>query len=534
VACPSATPDPYGSLVNGIGVVDRVKVLGALPDGAFAEWRFVAPAGTSIVAASITRDIGNRDEWTPYGRIDGVDRAGESCVPGMGEAFCRIQGTRVFTGLNASTIAYGVRCVVAPYCAHGATLRSVWVLVLGATVTLDDRQAPTVSTVDVGGVGGGAWWNRGGSVSFSAEDNTGLRRRRVVVDGVSRVVVDAPSASAGGCGQVGVGVAYSYSRPCADGRGLNGVRSVAVQPCQWGDGAHSVRGVAVDTGGLEATSSTGATLRVDCTPPSLTLTPGAAEVVEGALIDPPVVEAFDAASGVGATAIELSVDGGAWIAVASSPAVAEAGRTYAFRARARDVAGNWSGWRTAHPVAGVAAPPPHEEEEEEAPPPAAPGGDEAAQEVPAPALEAPVAELGAAVELAGAAELGAAVEPADAAAPGAAAGPGAAAAPSGPGTGALRRFVARLRDPRLRITHVLTRRRHVEVRGTAARALATTGRVTLRTARGAERGRTVRVANGRWRTRFRRSARAHRPRTVAVATRATATHAAGAARWRAP
>ncbi|HEV2815150.1 MAG TPA: hypothetical protein VGW10_17985, partial [Solirubrobacteraceae bacterium] len=235
--CPAGVPDPYSSLRDGIGVVDVVNAANeGVPDGSFAEWRFTSPPGTAIVAARVTRDIGNRDEWTPYGRIDGVDQAGESCMRGMNESFCRIQGTRVFSGLNATTIAYGVRCVVPPYCAHGATLRTVWVLVLGATVTLDDREAPVVSGLAPSGIADGRWWNRAGGVSFSASDNTGVRRRRVVVDGVTRAVFDAPGAAAGGCGDLGFGVAYSYSRPCADSRGLNGLRSLSVEPCRWGDG----------------------------------------------------------------------------------------------------------------------------------------------------------------------------------------------------------------------------------------------------------------------------------------------------------
>ena len=287
-ACSDAAPD---GVVRGVAVSSR------------------RPARRSS-RASITRDIGNRDEWTPYGRIDGADLAGETCIPGVGEAFCRITGTRTFSGLNATTVAYSFRCVVAPFCAHGATLRARvgsgsrgyghargsggwgWFLVL-------------TSGRGVGGPARGRWL-------ISAGDNTGVRRRLVVVDGVSRVVVDAPGASAGGCGEPGRGVAYSFSRPCADSRGLNGLRSISIQPCSWGDGAHSVRGVAVDTGGLEASSPTAATVRVDCTPPVCLGRRAGTGRGRGAAAMKQAVFSGDATSGVDRVNVGVSVAGGAW------------------------------------------------------------------------------------------------------------------------------------------------------------------------------------------------------------------------------
>jgi hypothetical protein len=527
LACPSGTPDPYGSLRNGLGVADNVNAWDeGAPDGSYAEWRFSAPAGTAIVAASITRDIGNRDEWTPYGRIDGVDQSGESCMRGMNQSFCRIQGTRVFSGLNASTIAYGVRCVVAPYCAHGATLRTVWALVLGATVTLDDRERPVVGGVEGVGVADGRWWNRVGGVSFFAQDNTGVRRRRVVVDGVVREAVDAPGAAAGGCGDVGLGVAYSFTRPCADARGLNGARTVTVDPCRWGDGVHSVRGSAVDTGGLEASSGAAATARVDCTAPALSIEPPEGQVVEGDLVEPRVA-ASDAVSGLGSTVVEVSVDGAAW-QPHGSPRTAVAGATYAFRGRAVDAAGNWSGWAVTAPVRAAAAPPQPPPE-----PPAPPGGEQPEGGTSgAPADRGPLPPASP-VELLAEPAPEEAIEATPAAAP---AQQQPAAEPA----------ATPLADPRLRITRVLTRpgagagrerggRRRggvVVVHGTVARTLA--GRVTVVVhARGATVKRHAVARGGRWRARI-PARTAGRPTAITATTAATPAFAPGAARWRAP
>lgn len=507
-ACPTEAPDPYGRLVNGIGVADRVNAWDeGEPDGTYAEWRFDAAHGTAIVAAAVTRDIGNRDEWTPYGRIDGVDQPGESCVRGMNQSFCRIHGTRTFTGLNARSIAYGVRCVTAPYCAHLWDLRAVWVLVLGATVTLDDREAPSVSVVEGSGVADGRWWNGAGVVVFSGQDNTGIRRRRVVVDGVSRVVVDAPGAAAGGCGEVGEGVAYTYSRPCADGRGLNGLRSLAVDPCRWGDGVHSVRGGVTDTGGLEAVSSAAVVARVDCSAPQVDLDVAGPEVVEGDSVAP-VVVASDSTSGLRETLVQVSVDDGAWVSLGSG-VVAEAGRSYRFRARAVDVARNSSGWLGSGTVVGVA--PPRVE------PPA--GGGEAQPALPvlvpppAPAPRVPVLE-----ETVPADEP---VLPAEVAAD--AEGPAQEARPT--------ILMPPPADPGLRIIRVLRSRRTLLVSGTAAPGLITRATVRATLQRRAWTGRAV-VREGRWRARFVLDRKARgRIRNVRATTPAAPGFAPGSATW---
>jgi hypothetical protein len=511
VVCPSGAPDPYGLLRNGIGVTDTVNAWDeAAPDGSYAEWRFAAPAGTAVVAVRVTRDIGNRDEWTPYASIDGTDQAGESCMRGMNQSFCRIQGTRTFTGLNARSIAYGVRCVTAPYCAHLWDLRAVWVLILGATVTLDDREAPTVSVVDAVGLADGRWWNRAGVVSFDGHDNTGVRRRAVVVDGVVRATADAPGAASGGCRDVGLGEAYAYARPCADARGLNGSRSLTVNPCGWGDGAHAVKGRVTDTGGLEATSAASTTVRVDCSAPLVVAGGPGPEVTEGEALEP-TVSATDPASGVATTEVQVRVDDGWWQPL-TTPVEGEAGRAYEFRARAVDVAGNWSAWAQTEQRTVAVAPPAEEPPAGEDPPPAPDDAPAAgAKTQPPPATDiAEAFTVSPATTASPLDTLSATARPAqDAARP-------PARAPAG-----------------LRITRVLSRPNGVtEVAGTAAPALTTRATVTVRTPRGLRRRRTS-VAGGRWRVRIRTGERT-RANEVRIATPVTSTHAAGVARWRRP
>ena len=350
--CPAGTPDLYevSTMRTGIGVFDNLGAPGDMPpDGTFIERRFDAPDGTAISRAVIGRDIGNADYWTPYGRIDGVDQATETCQRGYGQAYCQITGTRTFTGLNASRIAYGVRCHYAPYCSNGGTLHDVWVLVLRATVYLDDTEAPTVSTPTATGLADGAWHRAPGSISFAASDNTGIKSRRVLSGSTSVGSATAPNAAAGGCGG-STGVAYSYTRPCAGSRGLNGTQSVSVDPCVLGTGSHALRAAATDTGGTETQSSGTVTVKVDCSGPVASVSAGAAERLEGEQLEP-TASATDPHAGVASIERQYRLGLGAWQPY-TAPITVAAGVTYRFRARATDVVGNVGSWSESADVEG--------------------------------------------------------------------------------------------------------------------------------------------------------------------------------------
>lgn len=359
--CPAGVPDPYDvmSQRTGIGVFDNVGAPGDMPpDGTYLEWRLDAPAGTRIVRAVITRDIGNRDYWTPYGRVDGDDQTSETCQRAYGQAFCRITGTRDFNGLDATQIAYGVRCHYAPYCSNGGTLHDVWVLILSATVYLDDTEPPTVTNPAATGLADGEWHRAPGSITFDASDNTGIKSRRVVSGSTTVGQATAPGAAAGGCGGT-TGVAYSYTQPCAGSRGLNGTQSVTVDPCLLGTGTHALRVAATDTGAAETQSSGTVSVKADCTGPTASVDAGAAERLEGSLIEP-TFAAADAHSGVASTERQFRIGAQAWQTY-TSPITAAAGTTYRFRARATDVVGNVGVWTESSAVQGklgVGEPPP--------------------------------------------------------------------------------------------------------------------------------------------------------------------------------
>jgi hypothetical protein len=377
--CPAATPDPYVDLRQGIGTYDAVGPSADVEspsDGRYAEHRFSAPPGTRVVGASITRDIGNRgDLWRNYGRIDGVDQPDESCSRGPGQAFCRVTGTATFTGLDARSIAYGVRCEHQwGGCPTGALLHEVWATILAATITLDDVEAPTVGGLAAVGLADGGWHRGSGQVTFSASDNTGVFRRRLVEGSVVRAEWTAPGAAAGGCGTKNVGDAYTYAQPCAEGRGLNGARTLTVADvCAWGDGAHQVKAVAFDVDLAQATSSGSATVNVDCSAPVVEVAPARIRFVAAGSAVAPEVGVADSASGVAGREVQVQAGtDGPWKDY-SGPIVARADATYRFRARATDVAGNTSAWTvpSAWTVVNPAAPVP--DEQTPAPPAPQPG-----------------------------------------------------------------------------------------------------------------------------------------------------------------
>jgi hypothetical protein len=486
-SCRSGKPDPYGSMEHGIGVLDVLWGEAVPPggelrgtDGLAAEIRFDAPAGTRISRAVIAREVGHAyDAWTSYGRVDGVDQPSESCQPTIDEVICRRTGSIEFGVLDAGSMSYGVRCLTArPECRVGATLHHAWALVLEARVTLEDLEAPVVSGVEGVGLADGGWHRSGGSLFFSASDNTGVRERRVVEGSVVRGVAQAPSAAAGGCAGTG-GVAYTYTEPCAGTRGINGRQAVSISsPCSWGDGQHTLRGAATDTGG--GTSYTApVVVRVDCSAPVVSVTAGSnGEALAGSELAP-VVQAADAASGVSATTVEVEIDGATWQPYGGPTPVAE-GRTYRFRARASDLAGNVGPWVYSTIVRGVTAPP---IDSGTAPP--------ATDDTPKPsALE---------VQRPSAPRSGAEQPPAPPTA-------GASEAPGPPAPAPVDQLARKPRDAGLRVLSTKATRRSLRLSGTVTPAY--TGVVTVRlTAGGRSVTKRARVRRGRWAVTIERPAR---------------------------
>lgn len=136
----------------------------------------------------------------------------------------------------------------------------------GATVTLREDEVPSVS---VGGaMVDGAWKTGLAELVVSATDNTGVRKRRVLVDGAQVAAQDAPAASDGGCRTPGSGSAYTYALPCDGSRGANGTITRAYDPSGWPQGVRTLTVEATDTAGNTATTA-GRTVRIDTVAPAV-------------------------------------------------------------------------------------------------------------------------------------------------------------------------------------------------------------------------------------------------------------------------
>ncbi len=150
-------------------------------------------------------------------------------------------------------------------CGRGATLHSLETWLYGATVTLSDDEPPTASLAPTGLASGTGYITGPGTVTSTASDNTGVRRRDFRLGGTTVASVHAPTAAQGGC-RTAEGVAFTYTQPCAGARGVNGERTDTLDPASWPQGPRDLQVVAVDTGTAETSSAPRAVV-VDTQPP---------------------------------------------------------------------------------------------------------------------------------------------------------------------------------------------------------------------------------------------------------------------------
>ena len=107
-------------------------------------------------------------------------------------------------------------------------------------------------------------------MSSTASDNTGVRERRVLLEGYEVGRRTAPGAADGGCGQVNQGLAYTHVKPCEGARGVNGALTTTITiPSDDGrlDGTGELVATAQDTGGTSVASSA-LNVKVDTTAPA--------------------------------------------------------------------------------------------------------------------------------------------------------------------------------------------------------------------------------------------------------------------------
>src|SRR5207248_10439344 len=122
-------------------------------------------------------------------------------------------------------------------CTQGATLHDIAAVLYGATVTLSDSSAPTVSNV-TGDLYGGGYITGVKSLSFDASDNVGIRSARYYIDGRALAATTYPCD-------------FTFAVPCSNRSGS----AHSLDTRTLADGAHSVQLAASDPASNEAKAS---------------------------------------------------------------------------------------------------------------------------------------------------------------------------------------------------------------------------------------------------------------------------------------
>ncbi len=240
--CPPTPGDAESTKTTGMYVADVLGSSGHAADGSVAGWRFIAPAGTEVVAVQDDRYLGAYADngWAPFVKADGATL--ETCSFAALEEGCTVGDPFGAGSLNgplpiaeASTVTVGVKCAAVGGCTTGATIHRAWAALYGAKVTLATQAPPALEAV-----AGGLWDAAGShpnyhkgveSLSFLASALTGVSSVRLEVDG--REV----GRAAGTCD-------YTRPLPCEP---LSG--NLPLDSSQLTDGIHTLSLEAIDAAG---------------------------------------------------------------------------------------------------------------------------------------------------------------------------------------------------------------------------------------------------------------------------------------------
>ena len=184
-----AAPITGGSAgTSGLAASDVLPLSTNVPAGAVAGWRFVAPAGDSISAITVDRDLYDQSEgWDPQ-IVDsaGSPLPGETCPFSAGAGGCELSGISTQAGLSTTSLAIELLCNPEPVgltaCANGFFEHDGRVELNSATVTIEDQEPPEISSTS-GSLfaAGSAHGTLSGVVEGS--DASGVQYARLYVDG---------------------------------------------------------------------------------------------------------------------------------------------------------------------------------------------------------------------------------------------------------------------------------------------------------------------------------------------------------------
>ena len=241
--CPPTAGTGEQTKTTGMFASDSLGSSGAVPDGAIAGERFIAPAGTTISGFQDDRYLGAYADngWAPFVKADGTTL--ETCTFAFPEEQCSVGGPFGSGSLDgqlevdeASTITVGIQCKAVGGCTVGSTLHRAWAAMYGAKVILTAPAPPSIASPEGSfWLGGAANGYRKGTeqVSFHASDLTGISKASVVMDG------HVFETQEGDCD-------YTEPLPCKQ---LN--PAFAIDTTQIADGPHTLALVAYDAAGNE-------------------------------------------------------------------------------------------------------------------------------------------------------------------------------------------------------------------------------------------------------------------------------------------
>jgi len=142
----------YSGTTSGLAAADVLGLGTQTPEGAVAGWTFTAPAGDTISAISMSRDLfDDGPGWLPQ-IIDAASTPlpGESCPYNGSNGGCEISGAATHTGLDTTSLTIEVLCSPASeeltVCGGGSTLHSARAELNSATVTINDEQPPQLTS----------------------------------------------------------------------------------------------------------------------------------------------------------------------------------------------------------------------------------------------------------------------------------------------------------------------------------------------------------------------------------------------------
>jgi hypothetical protein len=186
--CASSPVTGGSSATSGLAAADVLQLATNVPAGALAGDRFDAPSGDTISAITMDRDLYEQSEgWDPQViNAQGSPLPGETCPFSASSGGCEISGISTQTGLDTTSVAIELLCDPEPFqlsaCANGFSEHDARVELNSATVTIEDQQAPQITSTS-GSLFDGGLVHGSLSGTVDGSDTSGVQYVRLYVDG---------------------------------------------------------------------------------------------------------------------------------------------------------------------------------------------------------------------------------------------------------------------------------------------------------------------------------------------------------------